>query len=62
MPHEFGKLPITYFQTLLDHMTRQHRGSPVTRSDTGDETDVEVVDVDDLIRKGQLAKAGTNNG
>jgi hypothetical protein len=33
--------------------------TPATRSDTGDETDIEVVDVDDLIRKGQLAKIGT---
>jgi hypothetical protein len=55
LPHEFGHLPLTYFQTLVDRTASTGDPAPA-RSDTADENDdVKVVDVDALIRKGQRA-------
>lgn len=57
LPHEFGGLPLTYFQTLADRTMAHDRmeGSPSRNGSGPDDDDGELVDVDvdDLIRKGQ---------
>lgn len=53
LPHEFGPLPLTYFQTLVERVYQRSNEEDPTRSDSGDEDGVELVDVDELIRKGQ---------
>lgn len=53
LPHELGRLPLTYFQTLFE-ATLETAPEPPTRNGGDDENeDVVSVDVDDLIRKGQ---------
>lgn len=52
LPHEFAHLPLTYFQTLVNSTYTAPSVSP-TRNDSGDEDGVELVDVDELIRKGR---------
>jgi len=55
LPHEFGRLPLTYFQTLVDQLVAHNeREYGPTRNGSGlDDDDEELVDVDELIRKGQ---------
>lgn len=58
MPHELGKLPLTYYQTLIDHF-REEAASSQTRNGDDDENEgVVSVDVDSLIRKGQTTGFG----
>ena len=57
LPHELGRLPLTYFQTLFDASTAS-AGTPPARTDGDDATDVVSVDVDELIRKGQRSGFG----
>jgi hypothetical protein len=55
LPHEFGRLPLTYFQTLVDRLAAHdaRENSPARNGSGHDDEDVELVDVDALIRKGQ---------
>lgn len=54
-----GKLPITYFQTLVETLGALDEASvPPTRNGDDGETDAVSVDVDALIRKGQKTGFG----
>jgi hypothetical protein len=53
LPHEFGRLPLTYFQTLVENTYTSPKTVSPTRNDSGDDDGVELVDVDELIRKGR---------
>lgn len=53
LPHELGRLPLTYFQTLFE-ATLEEASEPQSRNGDDDENeDVVSVDVDELVRKGQ---------
>jgi len=54
MPHEFKGLPLTYFQTLVDHVYKPITVGPEKGADATDGDGLKPVDVDELIRKGQL--------
>lgn len=54
LPHELGRLPLTYFQTLFEaSQETAFQQPPATRNGDDGETDAVSVDVDELIRKGQ---------
>lgn len=57
MPHEFKGLPLTYFQTLVNHVYEPVRVNPEKDGDGADEDGLKPVDVDELIRKGELGRA-----
>lgn len=56
MPHELGKLPLTYYQTLVD-MLRSMREA---ENQTSGDDEVLDVDVDALVRKGQRSGFGAS--
>lgn len=63
MPHELGKLPLTYYQTLVNHVQDTLRPTRTdetpkgegtfSSSDVDDSDGVVSVDVDALIRQGR---------
>jgi len=56
LPHELGKLPLTYYQTLVD-MLRSMRAA---ESQTSEDNEVLDVDVDALVRKGRRSGFGAS--
>jgi hypothetical protein len=56
LPHEFGALPLTYFQTLVDTVYTPAEVKPEQEADSVDEDGLKAVDVDELIRTGQLGR------
>ena len=58
LPHEL-RIPLTYFQTLVDFLREEQTATPPTRNgDDGENEDVVSVDVDELIRKGKRSGFG----
>jgi hypothetical protein len=53
LPHELGRLPLTYFQTLFEATLEDAPQPPTRNGDDGENEDAVSVDVDALIRKGQ---------
>lgn len=60
MPHELGKLPLTYYQTLVNHLREETASSQPRNGDDDENEDVVSVDVDALIRKGQTTGFGVS--
>lgn len=69
MPHELGRLPVTYYQTLVNHLLDQSKptssgeggvgdGGTFRSEDVDDEGRVVDVNVDDLIRQGRVKGIG----
>jgi len=58
LPHELGKLPLTYYQTLVDTL-RDMRAAEIAAA--RGEDDVIDVDVDAMIRKGRRAGFGVSD-
>jgi hypothetical protein len=57
MPHELGRYPVTYYQTLIDGMNESLAASVVKTHDDSSEERSDV-DVDELTSKGQRAGFG----